>query len=97
MKVNESIRVETIFDYKNGRRFQILIVNKIKDDIFTTHKDMMGRDYLKIKLSESDLMVLANEIRKNIILTDKDVKFLEERSRRAKLKLVDPEEGSDGT
>jgi hypothetical protein len=97
VKISDSITVEKLFDYKNGRRFQILILNKVKDEHYTSHKDMMGRDYIKMKLTEPIMMALLTEIRKNMILSEEEAKLLNKMEKRSKLKLVGPGDESDGT
>lgn len=96
MRINDTLRVEPIFDYKNGRRFQILVVNKEPGQNFTTHHDMMGRDYIKLKLSEADIMQLIHELQKNITDPKNDPKIIEGNFRKNRLKVVPNKEDEDG-
>jgi hypothetical protein len=98
MRISDTLTVEPIFDYKNGRRFQILVVNKEKGQNFTTHHDMMGREYIKLKLSEADIMQLIHELQRNITDPKNDPQTLEGNFRRNRLKIVHnkEEEESDG-
>lgn len=77
MKVNDAIHVEPMFDYQNGRRFQILVINKTENELFSTHKDVMGRDYVKLKLSDSDIMQLINQLSKNLKTPTTHLKLIE--------------------
>lgn len=65
-RITDHIHVETIFDYKHGRRFQILITNPEPGSNFTIHKDVMTRDYVKLKLSDADIMKLIQELQRNL-------------------------------
>ena len=97
ININDKIRVEPIWDHTNGRRFQIIVVNREKNQNFTVHKDIMARDYLKLKLSESDIMQLIAELSKSISSIDFDPKIVEARMRGNHLKVVrdDGGEGND--
>lgn len=66
MKINDELTVNPIWDYKNGRRFQIIVVNKGEAPTFTTHRDMMAREYLKLTLTEADIFQLILELQKNL-------------------------------
>jgi hypothetical protein len=90
MKVNDTIRVEPIFDYKHGRRMQVLIVNK-DEKLFTTHHDAMGREYVKIKMTEADIFTLIQELNRQLMATQNKVEVLEAEFKRARLKLVESE------
>ena len=92
MNINDTLRIEPIFDHKHGRRFQIIIVNKEKNEHFTTHKDIMGRDYLKLKLGDADLIHLIQELSRYIGRPDSDPKILEARSKKSRLQLVKDED-----
>jgi hypothetical protein len=98
MRINDTLRVEPIFDYKNGRRFQILVVNKEQGQNFTTHHDIMGREYIKLKLSEADIMQLIQELQRNITDPKNDPRILEGNFKKNRLKVVSnkEEEESDG-
>lgn len=89
------IRVEPIFDYKHGRRFQIIAVNKEPNATFTVHKDMMGRDYIKLKLSDADLLRLIDEVRKTMGSMEADPKIAEIRFKKNRFQVI-PGEKEDG-
>lgn len=93
MKINDDVRVESIWDHKNGKRFQMLVVNKEQDSNFTVHHDTMGRLYVKVKLSETDVMQLIQELHKNY-QTGGNVLSLS--SDKTKLKLVTGQDGENG-
>jgi hypothetical protein len=96
ININDKIRVEAIWDHKHGRRFQIIVVNKERGENFTVHKDVMARDYLKLKLSESDILQLIQELSKSITSIDFDPKIVEARLRGSHLHVVkDEEDGND--
>lgn len=92
MNINDKIRIEPIWDYKNGRRFQIILVNRVKDEHFTVHNDTMARSYVKLKLTDSDVFQLIQELQKSIQSIDFDPKIVEARSERTRLKIVKEEE-----
>lgn len=96
MRINDTLRVEPIFDYKNGRRFQILVVNKEKGQNFTVHHDIMSREYIKLKLSEADIMQLIHELQKNITDPKNDPQIMEGDFRKNRLKIVHNKEDEDG-
>jgi hypothetical protein len=99
MRITDNITVDAIFDYKNGRRFQVLVVNKEPGEKFTTHHDMMGKEYIKLKLSEADIMLMIQELQKNITDLRNDPVILEKQFKRNRLKLIDSnkEDEDDGT
>ena len=94
---DSSIRVEPVWDSREQcRRFQIIIVNKRKDETFTVHKDMMGRDYAKLKLSDAEVFQLIQELAKSIQSVDFDPKIVQARFGKSHLKVVrDGGEGND--
>jgi hypothetical protein len=61
---DDKLRVDPIWDYKHGRRTQIIVVNKSEGELFTSHKDTMTRDYIKLKLSDADIMLLIQKLQK---------------------------------
>lgn len=61
-----NIQVKSIFDYNNGRRFQIIVTNPEPGQNFTVHHDLMSKEYVKLKLSEADIMQLIKELQKNL-------------------------------
>jgi hypothetical protein len=96
VNINDKIRVEPIWDHTHGRRFQIIVINKERGQNFTVHKDMMARDYLKLKLSDSDILQLIQELSKSITSIDFDPKIVEARMRGNHLKIIkDDGEGND--
>lgn len=92
MNINDKIRIEPIWDYKNGRRFQIILVNRVKDENFTVHNDTMARAYVKLKLTDSDVFQLIQELQKSIQSIDFDPQIVQARSERTRLKVVKEEE-----
>lgn len=88
MKINDHLTIEPVFDYKHGRRFQILVSNPTKGENFTVHRDMMAREYVKIKLSDADIFKLIVELKKSMTDPNFDPKSAETAARRAHLKLV---------
>lgn len=95
VNINDKIRVEPIWDHTNGRRFQVIVVNKERGANFTVHKDTMARDYVKLKLSEADIIQLIQELSKSISSIDFDPKIVEARMRGNHLKVV-REDGGEG-
>lgn len=94
--INDKLRVEPIWDHKHGRRFQIIVVNKEKDDLFTVHKDMMGRSYIKLKLTDADVFQLIQEMVKSVNSIDFDPKIVEARLGKSFLRIVKEDgEGND--
>lgn len=61
-----NIQVKSIFDYNNGRRFQIIVTNPEPGQNFTVHHDVMSKEYVKLKLSEADILQLITELQKNL-------------------------------
>jgi hypothetical protein len=92
VNINDKIRVEPIWDHKHGRRFQFIVVNKEPGENFTTHKDMMARDYLKLKLTDSDILQLIAELKKSIGSIDFDPENVKARMAKCHLKVVEDEE-----
>lgn len=88
MKISDSIRVEPIFDHKHGRRFQIIVVNKEKNDSFTVQHDLMAREYVKLKLNEAEILQLIEELNKNFQSLQSDPKVLELQARKTRLKVI---------
>lgn len=88
MRISDSIRVEPIFDYKHGRRFQILVVNKQTGENFTVHKDMLAREYIKLKLSEADIFQLIQELQKNLTNIQNDPKILEAKFMKNRFQVI---------
>ena len=93
MKINDDIRVESIWDQKHGKRFQMLVVNKEPASNFTIRHDIMGREYMKLKLTESDVMQLIQELHKSYQLGSNVLNINPDKT---KLKLVTEKDGKDG-
>lgn len=88
MRLTDTLTVEPIYDPKNGRRFQILVVNKEKGQNFTVHHDMMAKEYIKLKLSEADIMKLIQELTKQIGSPNSDPKIVEARTRKTRFEVL---------
>jgi hypothetical protein len=96
MKVNDTLRVEPMFDYKHGRRFKVYIVNKEPGENFTTHYDAMGKEYVKLKLTDADILQIIQELQRNMTNPMNDPKILQTQFAKNRFKVVDSKEESDG-
>lgn len=67
MRITDHIQVTPIFDHKNGRRFQIIVTNPTPEANFTVHRDTMARAYVKLKLSEADILQMVLELQKHLV------------------------------
>lgn len=89
MQINDEIRLDYIFDYANGRRLQIIAVNKDKNDpLFTVHRDMMGREYIKLKLDQQGIMALIKELQKGMVVPPGQINRFNRESLKKGLTLV---------
>ena len=89
MFIDDEIRLDQIFDYKNGRRFQVIAVSKDKKNpLFTVHNDMLGRPYIKLKLNEQNIMKLIQELQKGITANPAQVVQINKNSRKPDLRIV---------
>ena len=89
MYIDDEIRLDQIFDYKNGRRYQIIAVSKDKENpLFTVHNDMMGRPYIKLKLDEQNIMKLIQELSKGVQANPAQVVQFNKDSRKPNLRIV---------
>jgi len=94
--IGDNIRVEPIWDPRlQCRRFQIIIVNKQQNETFTVHKDMMARDYMKLKLTDAEVFQLIQELSKSIQSIDFDPKIVQARFGKSHLKVVRDEGNGD--
>lgn len=97
MYIDDEIRLDQIFDYKNGRRFQVIAVSKDKNNpLFTVHNDMMGRPYIKLKLNEQNIMKLIQELQKGIMANPAQVVQINKESRKPNLRLVTEDSNNSG-
>ena len=97
MYIDDEIRLDQIFDYKNGRRFQVIAVNKNKDaPIFTVHNDIMGRQYIKLKLDQKNIMQLIHELKKGLSANSAQVVQINKDSRKPNLRVVPKDSNNNG-
>ena len=97
MYIDDEIRLDQIFDYKNGRRFQIIAVSKDKENpLFTVHNDIMGRPYIKLKLDERNIMKLIQELQRGIVANPAQVVEINKNSRKPNLRLISTDSNNNG-
>ena len=97
MRISDDIQLDYIFDYDNGRRLQVIAVNKdMKRPLFTVHHDMMGREYIKLKLNQQEIMQLIQELQKGMIVPQGQIKDFNRNSLKKGLRLIKGNSDNEG-
>lgn len=76
MKIADSITVDSIYDLRRGKLAQIILLNRFHEEHFTLATDLMGRQYVKIKLDDVTLLALIQELQKSITKREHEVRKL---------------------
>lgn len=95
-RVGDNIAIESSWDPRlQARCFQVIVVNKDNPSTFVVRKDLTGRDYLKLKLTDAEVFALIQELQKSIGSTEFGPKIVQTKFGKVHLELVKKEDSNE--